>query len=256
MVGSNGSGKSTLLRLIAGITRPTAGMVQTSRTVGYVPERLPAQIRMTPSEYLAHMGRIRGMPASDVARRSDELLGRFEVLPSPTTGFVSLSKGNRQKVLVAQAFLSPVELLVLDEPFSALDDAAAGVLQALVEEAKRLGTAVVTSLHGVDIDRIDGSALRIDGGRLEAVRVAPATSASAAMIVELAPSSSSALSTEWIANVPGACIVSHRSIGDRFVIEVPSDRTDDLLVIAIGNGWSVRSVRSTSSGGNDGTGPR
>jgi ABC-type glutathione transport system ATPase component len=61
VVGGNGSGKSTILRIAAGLARQTSGSVSRPANVGYVPERQPATIRMSGAEYIANMGRIRGL---------------------------------------------------------------------------------------------------------------------------------------------------------------------------------------------------
>lgn len=121
VLGGNGSGKSTLLRIIAGASLPSSGRVTgRPRTVGYVPERLPAQLRMTARQYVAHLAGIRGA-GPDAAERAENLFDRFGLTPGPDLPITSLSKGNRQKVSLIQALVVPVGLLVLDEPFSGLD---------------------------------------------------------------------------------------------------------------------------------------
>ena len=112
IVGANGSGKSTLLRIGAGVSWPNDGTVKLPVRIGYVPERLAARTKFTGMEYLAHMGRIKGLDAEAINARSRELLQRLDLQPSPNEPIDSLSKGNRQKVVIAQAFLGPVELLV------------------------------------------------------------------------------------------------------------------------------------------------
>ena len=121
IVGGNGSGKSTLLRIGAGVSWPNEGTTHLPERVGYVPEGLAARTKFTGEEYLAHMGRIKGLDLEVIKSRSSDLLQRLELCPSPHQSIDSLSKGNRQKLVLAQAFLAPVGLLVLDEPFSGLD---------------------------------------------------------------------------------------------------------------------------------------
>ena len=134
VVGANGCGKSTLLRVLAGVSRPTEGLItQRPRQVGYVPERLPARLQMTGHEYLAHMGRLRSLDISYAARRSEDLAARLSLNPSLDVRVRSLSKGNSQKVALAQAFLAPVGLLLLDEPWSGLDPSASEGLREEIE---------------------------------------------------------------------------------------------------------------------------
>ena len=85
-----------------------------------MPERLPGRLRLTPRQYLAHMGRIRGAGPDQVAARADELLTRLALAPGPDVPIGTLSRGNAQKVALAQALLAPVRLLVLDEPYGGL----------------------------------------------------------------------------------------------------------------------------------------
>lgn len=92
--------------------------------LAYVPEKLAARITFTGTDYLAHMGSIKGLDRAAIDARSRELFDRLDIRPGPEVAITSLSKGNRQKVVIVQAFLGPVGLLVLDEPFSGLDPTA------------------------------------------------------------------------------------------------------------------------------------
>ena len=134
--------------MLAGVSRPTEGLItQRPRQVGYVPERLPARLQMTGREYLAHMGRLRSLDISYAARRSEDLAARLSLNPSLDVRVRSLSKGNSQKVALAQAFLAPVGLLLLDEPWSGLDPSASEGLREEMSSARNEGTAVVATSH-------------------------------------------------------------------------------------------------------------
>jgi ABC-2 type transport system ATP-binding protein len=151
VVGTNGSGKSTLLRILAGLSRPSSGTVTGRPSVGYVPDRFPAASRMSPLSYLAHLGRISGQ--SDVDRRAVELLERLALVGDPRAPMRQLSKGNAQKVALAQALLAEPDLLVLDEPWSGLDHATHGVLGELIAETRARGASVVFAEHRDDFAR-------------------------------------------------------------------------------------------------------
>lgn len=168
VTGANGSGKSTLLRILAGASVPTTGFSELplpGRTA-FVPEQVPSALRMTVAGYLSHMGRLRRMPDGVTRRRAGELLERLGLSPGPDAPIASLSKGNAQKVTLAQALLAPVELLVLDEPFGSLDEEANLELVGLLAEACGAGTAVVVSSHGLQPDLAPVRVCRLAGGLL------------------------------------------------------------------------------------------
>ena len=166
--GANGSGKSTLLRLIAGVCRPTRGVITGRPPVtGYVPDRFPATDAMSPIAYLTHAGRIRGLATAEARRRARLLLDRLQLAGGVRTPIRALSKGNAQKVSLAQALIVPPALLVLDEPWSGLDPAAHTVLGRILDDVVRGGGTVVLTDHR---ESISGSAAtiacRVEGGRV------------------------------------------------------------------------------------------
>lgn len=144
IVGANGSGKSTLLRIIAGLSRPTRGRVVGAPTVGYLPDRFPAAQRHGGRRYLAHMAAIGGQ---SVGSQIDSLLDRLHLVGGENTPMRLLSKGNAQKIGLAQALIGDPQLLVLDEPWSGLDVQAHGVLADLIEGIRHRGGAVVAAEH-------------------------------------------------------------------------------------------------------------
>jgi len=167
VLGGNGSGKSTLLRIMAGITLPTTGtLTEVPHSVGYVPERFSANTRMTAHAYLCHLGRIRGLSTRQAAQRAEELLGRFRLEPGPDFAIRDLSKGNAQKVAVAQSLMTRPELLILDEPWSGLDTSAHGLLSQIIAETASAGSAVVFTDHREAVVRIEAQRYQIEGGRV------------------------------------------------------------------------------------------
>ncbi|MFC4591785.1 ABC transporter ATP-binding protein [Sphaerisporangium corydalis] len=144
VTGRNGAGKSTLLRLLAGTARPTRGSI-TARppVVGYAPEIFPVAQPFTVTAYLSHMAAVRGIPATTIGPWA-ERLGMTSLLDVPLG---DLSKGSAHKVGLAQALLAPPGLLILDEPFSGLDEQTRAELPALVDEVAAAGGIVVVSDH-------------------------------------------------------------------------------------------------------------
>ncbi len=249
IVGGNGSGKSTLLRIGAGVSWPNSGTVELPHRIGYVPERLAARTRFTAAEYVANMGRIRGLNEEVTRARARELFARLDLQPGSDARIESLSKGNRQKVVLAQAFLAPVELLVLDEPFNGLDPVALAALGALTNEAQSDGTAVLVSSHGSLLQQSGLRQLRIQGGRLSELHQdeAPAASSLRAMTVELF-ATDRASDLQEIAAIPGVTHARFEERPGRLVLRTDHRQIDGVLIEAIARGWSVRSVLDAGEG--------
>jgi ABC-2 type transport system ATP-binding protein len=251
IVGGNGSGKSTLLRIGAGVTLPNGGVVRLPDRIGYVPERLAARIRFTGSEYLAHMGRIKGLSSEVVRDRSSEILQRLDLQPGPDEPIDSLSKGNRQKLVLAQAFLAPTGLLILDEPFSGLDAVAHAALNELTHEAQSSGTAVLLSSHRPFRPHAGLRQLRIEGGQLAELRIddsIPETQESG-MEVQLRATATSS-DPRQLSSIPGVSAVRHGVSPHLVVLMTDQVRIDRVLLDAIAQGWSVRAVRPVSGDGS------
>jgi ABC-2 type transport system ATP-binding protein len=156
-LGPNGAGKSTTIRLLLGLIRPTAGRaalfgrdtqtdgVRSRRDVGYLSGDLRLGDRLTGREQLESLARLRG--TGDVGLRN-ELCERLRVvLDRPIR---QLSKGNRQKLGIVQAFMHRPDLVVLDEPTSGLDPLLQAEVRALLRETATDGRTVFISSHSLD----------------------------------------------------------------------------------------------------------
>ena len=153
-LGPNGAGKSTTIRVLLDLLRPTAGRAEVlgvaprdggpelRRRIGYLPGELAMTGRLTAGELLHDLARLRGGAGAD---RIEPLADRFGLdLNRPIR---SLSKGNKQKVGVVQAFMHAPELLILDEPSSGLDPLLQREFLDLVAEAQAAGATVFMSSH-------------------------------------------------------------------------------------------------------------
>jgi ABC-type multidrug transport system ATPase subunit len=163
--GRNGSGKSTLLRVAAGVSAPSAGRVTGRPHTGYVPERFPGDLAFCARDYLLHMGRVHGLRGAQVSGRADEWLDRLGATDYAGSPLRSLSKGMCQKVAIAQALMSRPGLLVLDEAWTGLDQAARGALDAAVAQRVTDGGSVIFVDH--DQARLAGQVSdrwQLDGG--------------------------------------------------------------------------------------------
>jgi ABC-2 type transport system ATP-binding protein len=172
-LGPNGAGKTTTIRLLLGFLRPTAGRCQVlggslarqpalRRRVGYLPGDLNAHPKMTGWQLFSWFGRLRG---GLNRARVDELVQPLDL--DPTRRFGTLSKGNRQKVGLVQAFQHDPDVLLLDEPTSGLDPLVQREFLRLVAEAAERGTATLFSSHVLpEVERAATRIAIIRQGRL------------------------------------------------------------------------------------------
>jgi ABC-2 type transport system ATP-binding protein len=153
-LGPNGAGKTTTIRLLVDLIRPTLGTVSVlgldpradgvvlRRRLGYLADDVVVDGRQTGEELLTYLGNLRGgVPRA----RIDELAQRLNL--DMSRRMRTLSRGNRQKIGLIQAFMHDPELLVLDEPTSGLDPFLQQEYAALVRQATEDGRTVFVSSH-------------------------------------------------------------------------------------------------------------
>ncbi|MYR58668.1 ATP-binding cassette domain-containing protein [Streptomyces sp. SID625] len=250
--GGNGSGKSTLLRIAAGLSRPTLGTVAARPpVVGYVPDRFSPGERVSAMAYLTHMGRVRGLTTSVASARAGRLLDRLALVGGGHAPLRSLSKGNAQKVALAQALLVEPGLLVLDEPWSGLDADAHGVLAEIMTEVAAAGGTVVFTDHRESVTRARATrTYTVGAGRVSPRGPEPSSA-------EQRPASDVVLVAGRDGRVPqdlawerldGVLAVARDGAGVR--IRVGREATDALLFTALRHGWSVERVTGAATDGH------
>ncbi|WP_029746640.1 ABC transporter ATP-binding protein [Leucobacter chironomi] len=189
VVGPNGAGKTTTLSMISGLLRPTSGRVSVrdvdvwsdgpaaKRLIGTLPDRLRLFDRLTGAQLLYYCGVLHGVEEGVVAQRSTELAEAFG-LESALGRLVSdYSAGMQKKIALACSMIHAPEVLVLDEPFEAIDPVSASNVTEILEKFVSGGGSVVMSSHSLDlIQRVcDHVSIIVDGsviaqGTVDAVR--------------------------------------------------------------------------------------
>ncbi|MEV0714424.1 ABC transporter ATP-binding protein [Asanoa sp. NPDC050611] len=176
-LGPNGAGKSTTIRLLLDLIRPTAGQarvfdrdprahaVDLHRRIGYLAGDFVVNPRQRVGECLSFLAAVRG----GVARqRIDDLAARLDL--DLAARIKTLSKGNRQKVGLVQAFMHQPDLLILDEPTSGLDPLVQQTFLGLVRDAKAAGQTVFMSSHIMsEVEAVADRVGIIRAGRLVAL---------------------------------------------------------------------------------------
>jgi heme exporter protein A len=147
LIGRNGAGKTTLLRILAGLSKPSKGGISIAGRIGYLGHGIGVYDDLSAIENLTLFGRLAGLSnPAESANSALEHVGLARVKDGLAREF---SRGMRQRLAIARAFLHSPELLLLDEPFTSLDDRAIAVLQKLLADARAQGSTIVMSTHQI-----------------------------------------------------------------------------------------------------------
>lgn len=182
LLGPNGSGKTTILRILTGYLQATAGRalianfdvhsdgIEARRRVGYVPEDVPLYSNMYVEEFLSFMGRLRGLEGQELTTSVDRASDQLSLQKVRKLGISKLSRGYRQRLMIAQALLSKPDLLILDEPTNGLDPRQIIEVRELIRALAAEHTILVTSHILSEIERVASRVAILLEGRLLAVR--------------------------------------------------------------------------------------
>jgi ABC-2 type transport system ATP-binding protein len=181
LVGPNGAGKSTLLSMAVGLLRPDAGGAwvhgvdvwearsadRAKELLGVQPQGLALPPRLTAGELLTYLGLLRKMPPAVVEQRTEELLSVLDLDHAQRTLIGDYSTGMVKKLSLAVALLHAPQVLVLDEPFEAIDPVSAAVIRAILDGFVNAGGTVVMSSHiMVLVEQLCDSVAVLDSGRV------------------------------------------------------------------------------------------
>ncbi|GAA4566454.1 ABC transporter ATP-binding protein [Planotetraspora kaengkrachanensis] len=181
LVGQNGAGKTTTLAMAVGLLRPDSGGARifgadvwsdpdtAKALVGVLPDGLAMPERLTGREVLTYLGLLRGLSKDVVAERAGELLEVLELDSAENTLVIEYSTGMRKKIGLATALLHAPRLLVLDEPFEAVDPVSATTIKGILRGFVAGGGSVVLSSHVMAlVEQLCDHVGVIDEGRVAA----------------------------------------------------------------------------------------
>lgn len=155
LLGRNGAGKTTTIRILMDVFKSTGGSVLLDGKpfqpkecrIGYLPEERGLYPKKTVSEQLIYLGMLRGLSAKDAKEKMRWWLERMGVTEYENRKLETLSKGNQQKVQLAQTLICNPDIIILDEPFSGLDPVNSQILKDVIKEQIRAGKLVIFSSH-------------------------------------------------------------------------------------------------------------
>jgi ABC-2 type transport system ATP-binding protein len=182
LLGPNGAGKSTLLKTLVGILRPTSGTIRidqidivgnpekAKKMIGYLPENPSLYTGLTTQEFLQFVGKIRGVSDDLLDQEISGSLKSFGLEEKRNSLVGTLSKGMKQKVALIATSLHGPQVLVLDEPLTALDPKTRVSVKDWIGGQARRGVTTILSTHDLDVAQTHAGRIAIiDHGKIVAV---------------------------------------------------------------------------------------
>ncbi|MFC8683290.1 ATP-binding cassette domain-containing protein [Microbacterium ureisolvens] len=163
LVGPNGAGKTTTLSMIAGLLEPDRGTIHVGgvdaaakplaakKLMGVLPDRLRTFDRLTGRQLLYYYGVLRGLPPAVVESRTVDLARAFDLEDALGRSVSDYSAGMLKKVMLAGALIHSPRLLVLDEPFEAVDPVSSAIILDILSTYVAHGGTVILSSHGMEL---------------------------------------------------------------------------------------------------------
>ena len=181
LLGPNGAGKTTTLRMVAGLTAPDSGQIQifgidarknpigAKRIVAWLPDDPMLYDKLTPLEYLEFIAGLWGVAPNVAQQRADELLHVLGLWDQRNARCEGFSRGMKQKAALAGALIHDPKLLILDEPLTGLDAAAARQVKDLLQTRAQMGATIILTTHILEVaERLADRIGIIQNGKLRA----------------------------------------------------------------------------------------
>lgn len=178
-LGRNGAGKSTSFRILMDVFKADSGTITmdgkpfkpTDYKIGYLPEERGMYSKIKVSEQLIYFAQLKGATKEDAIRSMHAWCKEFGIEKYLNQKLETLSKGNQQKVQIAQAFINEPDILILDEPFSGLDPVNSKIFQDAIANYRREDRIIIFSSHQMsyvesfcdDIALIDAGEIVLEG---------------------------------------------------------------------------------------------
>jgi len=266
-LGPNGAGKTTTMRVLTCFLPPTSGSasvagfdvlenpLEVKKRIGYLPETPPLYPEMEVDEYLTFVGRLKGLPGSEIRQRVDHVTEQCVLGDKRKVLIGKLSKGYRQRVGLAQAIIHNPEVLVLDEPTSGLDPQQIIHTRELIRSLSGNHTIILSTHILSEIENSCDKVIIISHGKLVATdSVANLTnrlrgSEAVAIDVGAPVGLGEADIRARLEQVPGVSRVMYKESRDnRHIFEVESlpghSARAELARAVVNAGWNLNELRA------------
>ncbi len=174
LLGPNGAGKTTCIRMILDIFKPDSGEIsvlggpmtdEKKNRIGYLPEERGLYQDIPLQRCLTFLATLKGMPEKSIGPKLTEYLKQFDLYDVRDKKVKELSKGMQQKSQLISTLLHEPELLIIDEPFSALDPVNTEMVKEILEQKRDEGKAIIMSTHQMNqVEELCDRILLIDHG--------------------------------------------------------------------------------------------
>jgi ABC-2 type transport system ATP-binding protein len=256
-LGPNGAGKTTTMRILTCFMAPTSGTariggydifkdsLEVRRLIGYLPEGVPLYRDMSVRKYLGYCATLRGVPRRERGHRVDEVMKKTHVDEFADKIIGKLSKGQRQRVGIAQAIVHDPPVLVLDEPTASLDPAQTREARELVRQLGKDHTIILSTHILPEVSMVCNRVVIIDEGQVKAIdtpdNLARQIQQADRIQVRLKRAASDA--AQQMRRLKGVQRVQHQD--GAFVVEasLETDVREELASLAVNKGWGLVELR-------------
>jgi ABC-2 type transport system ATP-binding protein len=175
LIGPNGAGKTTIIRMMMDIIKPDSGEITildeklseaSKNKLGYLPEERGLYRKLKVIDSIIYLASLKGMGRHSAEEKADRLLGQTGMLPAKNKKIEELSKGMAQIIQFIVTIIHDPELVILDEPYTALDPVNTELLKSIVLDLRNEGKAIILSTHQMNqVEELCDRILMIDNGR-------------------------------------------------------------------------------------------
>ncbi len=256
-LGPNGAGKTTTMRILTCFMAPTSGTarvggydifkdsLEVRRLIGYLPEGVPLYRDMAVRKYLLYCAALRGVPRRGREDRVDEVMEKTHVDEFADKIIGKLSKGQRQRVGIAQAIVHDPPVLILDEPTASLDPAQTREARELIRTLGRDHTIILSTHILAEVSMVCNRVIIIDEGQVKAVDTPDNLSRQIRQsdMIQLRFKRAPHDAAQQLRKLKGVQRVQRQDGAFMVETSLDADLREELAAFAVNKGWGLLELR-------------